>query len=354
MKILAIDTSTDETAAAVTQGIKVLSNIIWSQASLHAKWGGVYPSLAKRVHLERIDWVVSKALSSAKCEADNINAIAVGTGPGLAVAIEVGLAKAKKISLLLNKPFIAINHVEGHLLSVLAKPKTSRQQRPKDIVGFPAIGLVASGGTTQLVLIMRVGTYEILAHTIDDALGEALDKAARMLGLGYPGGPILEIMAKEGDPKTYNLPIPMLGKENRSRFSYSGIKTAMYKLVQSEQPLTKEKVHNLAASFQDKTFQHVERLIRKVLETYKVKEFFLTGGVSANIELRKRIRKICNEREIILSIPYSKKLCTDNAAMIGIAANFKFQRGEIVTSTNLDLVDRVPRARVDKKFPWEK
>ena len=353
MKILAIDTSTDETAAAVTQGTKVLSNIIWSQASLHAKWGGVYPSLAKRAHQEHIDWVISKAISIAKCDMGSISAIAAATGPGLAIAIEVGLNKAKEISLLLNKPFIAINHVEGHLLSVLARPKTSRQQKPNEVVGFPAIGLVASGGTTQLVLIKQVGTYEIIAYTVDDTLGEALDKAARMLGLGYPGGSVLEIMAKEGNPKTYNLPTPMLGKENRLRFSYSGIKTAMYKLVQSEQPLTKEKVHNLAASFQDKTFQHVERLVRKVLDAHKVKEFFLTGGVSANINLRKRIRKICNEREIILSIPYSKKLCTDNAAMIGIAAHFKFQRGEIVTSTNLDFVDRVPRARVDEKFPWE-
>ena len=200
----------------------------------------------------------------------------------------------------------AVNHVEGHMLSVLARPNNFKTLKLKNktlntnnqSLIFPVLSFVASGGTTQLILINKVGDYKILAQTIDDTLGEALDKAARMLGLGYPGGAVLEKLAKDGDPNAYSLPIPLIGQEERMEFSYSGLKTAMYKIVENEKPLTAEKIQGLAASFQYIAFQHAERLIIKAMKNYPVKNFFFGGGVSANIELRKRLRKICKERKI--------------------------------------------------------
>ena len=371
MKILAIDTYCDETAAAVTEGTKVLSNIIWSQASLHAKFGGIYPSLAKRQHEERIDFVIEKALKSAFPKITNhqslitnhITAIAVTIGPGLAIALEVGIKKAKELAKKYNKPLIAVNHVEGHTLSVLARSRNSKFQITN--YKFPALAFVASGGTTQLILVKEVGVYEIIAQTSDDALGEALDKAARMLGLGYPGGAILEKMARLAKAPAerahlhdvssrqahYNLPVPMIGQENKFKFSYSGLKTAFYKLIEltKKKGLGKQQIYDLAASFQDKAFQHVERMIKKTIEEYPVKEFWFGGGVSANIELRKRIRNICKNQGITMRLPYSKKLCTDNAAMIGVVAYFKAQRKEFVK--DFEKIERVPRAKIIDASP---
>jgi len=359
MRILSIDTSCDETAAAVTEGTKVLSNIIWSQASLHAKFGGIYPSLAKRQHEERIDFVIEKALKSAFPKITNhqslitnhITAIAVTIGPGLAIALEVGIKKAKELAKKYNKPLIAVNHVEGHTLSVLARSRNSKFQITN--YKFPALAFVASGGTTQLILVKEVGVYEIIAQTSDDALGEALDKAARMLGLGYPGGAILEKMARLHEVSArqarYGLPIPMMGQENKMKFSYSGLKTAFYRLIEQTtkgKGLEKQQIYGLAASFQDKAFKHVERIINKALEKYPAKEFWFGGGVSANIELRKRIRKICKNQSIIMRLPYSKNFCTDNAAMVGVAAYFKAQRKEFVK--DIEKVERTPRARIDE------
>ncbi|OGM20303.1 tRNA (adenosine(37)-N6)-threonylcarbamoyltransferase complex transferase subunit TsaD [Candidatus Woesebacteria bacterium RIFCSPLOWO2_01_FULL_37_19] len=349
-KILSIDTSCDETAAAVTEGKKVLSNIIWSQASLHAKFGGVYPSLAKRMHKERIGWVIEKAIKNSKVKIKNIDSIAVTVGPGLAIALEVGIKKALEFAEAYNKPLIPINHVEGHILSVLAHSRNLKSQISN--LKFPALAFVASGGTTQLILVYKIGDYKILAQTSDDSLGEALDKAARMLGLGYPGGAILEKMAKKGNSQTYPLPIPMLGQEDKFVFSYSGLKTAFYKLVEKEKPLNQEKIQNLAASFQDKAFKHAVRIIQKVFDEYPAKEFWFGGGVAANLELKKRLRFICKQKGMKMLIPYSKKLCTDNAAMIGISAYYRFKRKKFLTTRDFDKVDRIPRAKVDKKLPW--
>ena len=347
-KILAIDTSCDETSGAVTEGSRVLSNILWSQASLHSKWGGVVPSLAKRAHQERIGWVINRALKVSKLTPSEVDAIAVTVGPGLAIALEVGIQKAKELAMKYNKPLITVNHVEGHILSVFAETP-----KHKVNISFPAIALVLSGKHSDIVLVKDFGSYEIIAYTIDDALGEALDKAARMLGLGYPGGAILEKMAKMGNANKYGLPIPMMGKESRFVFSYSGLKSAMWRLVENEKPLTKEKIYDLAASFQDKAFKHVERLLIKVLDKYKASDFLFGGGVSANLEIRKCIRGLCKERGVKFHIPYTKNTCGDNAAMIGVASYFKYKKELFVKPNDLDEVERIPRARVDSLFPWE-
>ena len=340
MTILAIDTSCDETAAAVTRGNQILSNVIWSQALLHAKWGGVVPSLAKRLHGERIGWVVEKAVKSSKLKVKSFDAVAVTVGPGLAIALEVGIAKAKELALKWHKPLIPVNHLEGHVMSALA---LSIQD-----INFPALGLVISGGHTELVVIEKIGNYKILARTIDDALGEALDKAARMLGLGYPGGAVLEKLAREGNPSVYKLTLPLLGRENQGKFSYSGLKTAFYRLT-NDKSFTKQEICDLAASFQNIAFEHLIRVISRTISDYKnyngynFYDFLVGGGVAANVELRKRLRKFGRESGFKVHFPYSKKLCTDNAAMIGLAAQFAFNRGEAVISVDeIDAVDRHP------------
>jgi len=356
-KILSIDTSCDETSAAVTllrQGygragpVEVLSNVIWSQASQHAQFGGVMPSLAQRMHKERIDWVVERALRQAQCDWTAMGAIAVTIGPGLAMALEVGIAKAKELSKQLNIPLIPINHLEGHLLSPLATLSTSPLSPLHNYgegelrgVRWPALGLVVSGGHTELVLIKKIGEYEILARTQDDALGEALDKAARMLGLGYPGGAVLEKMARlahsTGSGQAYPLPLPMSRSADKSSFSYSGLKTAFYRLISTKYSvLSTQQIYDLAAAFQNRAFQHLERVVNNVLTSPllfpspKLRrgvgerlDLLVGGGVAANMELRKRLRKIGKEMNLKVRFPYSLKLCGDNAAMIGVAAGFK-------------------------------
>lgn len=351
MLILSIDTSCDETACAVTNDTKILSNIIWSQASAHAKFGGVMPSLAQRMHEERIDWVIEKAIKSSKLKMQNLDAIAVTIGPGLSIALGVGVNKAKELATKYKKGLIAVNHLEGHVLSSFAEPRNSKSQilNPK----FPALGLVVSGGNTILVKMNKPGSYETLAQTTDDALGEALDKGARMLGLGYPGGAILEKMAHssrfapsgQARLSPYKLPIPIVGHEERRIFTYSGLKTAMNRLVESEKPLTKEKIYNLAACYQDVAFQHLIRVTRFCIQnsSFQIRDFLVGGGVAANVEVRKRLRKLGREFNMQVYFPYSNKLTGDNAAMVGVTAFFKAQRGEFI---NPSKIDRDPRAKL--------
>ena len=349
MKILSIDTSCDETAAAITENTNILSNIVWSQASAHAKFGGVMPSLAQRMHEERIDWVIESAIQRAKIKVEELDAIAVTIGPGLSIALGVGIDRARKLSIKYNKKLIAVNHLEGHLLSPFANDKLQMIY-----FKFPALGLVVSGGNTLLVKINKIGSYETLAQTTDDALGEALDKSARMLGLGYPGGAILEKFAHSAisgritrgvNLKSYTLPIPIVGQEGRKIFTYSGLKTAMSRLVQSEKPLTKEKIYNLAACFQDVAFTHLVRVVSRQIQDsgFGIHGLLVGGGVSANIELRKRLRKMGRKYGMRVAFPYSKKLTGDNAAMIGVAAFFKTQRGEFIET---DKIDRNPNAKI--------
>jgi len=353
MKILAIETSCDETCSAVTKGSKILSNVIWSQTAMHAKFGGVMPSVAKRAHEERIDDVVEAAIKRSGSNKQNIDAVAVTIGPGLAIALGVGIRKAKELALDWNKPLIPVNHVEGHALSPLAGLGISEINELK----FPCMAMVVSGGTTQLILVKDIGNYRIVAETVDDAVGEGLDKAARLLGLGYPGGAVLEKMAKLGNPKTYLLPLPMAGREDRNEFSYSGLKTAFVRLVNQlkdeslDQTLGKQQIYDLGASYQNRAFEHLLRISKKTIEKQKdlnVQDLLIGGGVAANVELRKRLRQLGKELGIRVWFPYSKKLYGDNAAMIGIAAEFKLRQGSV--EKNLETIDRSPRARIDQGF----
>ncbi len=285
MKILAIDTSCDETAVAVISDKQIFSNAVWSQASLHSNFGGVMPSLAQRQHQERIDFVVAKAIKQSSLNLKDMDAIAVTIGPGLGIALGVGINKAKELASKYKLPLIPVNHVEGHLLSPITNHKSP--------ITFPCLGLVLSGGTTMLCLIKSIGDYEILADTSDDALGEALDKGARLLGLGYPGGATLEKLARFGNSNKYKLPLPLQNDRVKNRFSYSGLKAAFVRLYESIKNPTKEDIANLAASFQNTAFEHILRVLEFQITSHKsqvTNHLLFGGGVANNIELKKRLR----------------------------------------------------------------
>jgi len=371
MKILAIDTSCDETTAAVTEDAKVLSNIIWSQASLHAEFGGVMPSLAQRQHEERIEWVINRTMTNAKCQMKNINAIAVTFGPGLSIALGVGINKAKELAIKYKKTLIPINHIEAHLLSPLARSKSFKYPNIQisklnksislptshyPLLKFPAFGLVLSGGNTQFVLIKNIGDYKILAETVDDALGEALDKAARLLGLGYPGGALLEKFARSAGSgqARFKLPIPLVNDKVKNRFSYSGLKTAFVRLLKEVENPKKQEIADLAASFQNVAFEHIIKVLDYQIRTSAYSPvpsaLLFGGGVSNNNEIRKRLRKLCRKHNLKLLVPYSKKLTSDNAAMIGVCAYLKNKdlnsKKLNAKYKNIDKVDRDPRAKI--------
>lgn len=349
MIILAIDTSCDETAATVTENVQVHSNIIWSSASLHSKFGGVMPSLAQRAHEERIGFVVNKAMNNSKLKINNLNAIAVTVGPGLSIALGVGINYAKELAKKYKKPLIPVNHVEAHLLSPYAKSKSITYNLSP--ITYPAMGLVLSGGTTMLCLVKDIGKYEVLAQTHDDALGEALDKAARLLGFGYPGAEVLEHMARSGNPDKYKLPIPLINDKEKNRFSYSGLKTAFVRLFESIKNPTRQDICNLAATFQNSAFTHIENVLEYQIMSHKscvIRNMLFGGGVSNNIELRKRLRKLCKKHRITLHLPYSKKLMGDNAAMIGVCAYLKLTTNNIPLTTFFDYssIDRNPKLTI--------
>lgn len=358
--ILSIETSLDDTCAAVTCGTRVLSNIVSSQTSYHAEWGGTVPDIAKRLHREWLPKVVDLALRKAGLSpltpGVNItsnsrslifpNALAVTIGPGLAPSLEQGIAYCKQLAASRKLPIIAVNHMEGHLLSSFATNKNGNGPLTSHTgyVMYPALGFIISGGHTELVLMKEIGDYELLGETLDDAAGEAYDKVARMLMLGYPGGPILAEMARSGTPK-YTLPEPMTARKDLN-FSFSGLKTASRQFLEREKPeLTKEFIQDFAASFQQAAFKHLMTRFRRTIDLYSPKMVLLGGGVVSNINLRTITRKTAKEYGIPTYIPYSKKLITDNAAMIGVVASFKFALGEFSDPSSLD---RLPNLNFPK------
>ncbi len=338
--ILSIETSLDDTCAAVTVGRRVISNVVSSQTSHHASWGGTVPDIAKRLHQEWLPKVVDLALR--KAGTPKLDALAVTIGPGLAPSLEQGISYCKQLAVSRKLPIIAVNHMEGHLLSSLAQTKTGT--RGLENPTYPALGFLISGGHTELVLMKEMGVYELLGETLDDAAGEAYDKVARMLLLGYPGGPILAEMAKVGKP-IYHLPEPMTMRKDLN-FSFSGLKTAARQYLEREKPeLTKEFIQDFSASFQTAVFKHLMTRFRRAIDTYSPQMVLLGGGVVSNIDLRNLTRVTAKEYGLPTYIPYTKKLITDNAAMIGVVASLKYARGEF---SELSSLDRLPNLNFDK------
>jgi N6-L-threonylcarbamoyladenine synthase len=319
MNILAIETSCDETAVAVIIDGKIKSSIIASQAKLHAKFGGVVPEVAAREHVTAIIPTIDLALKKAKLKLADIDEIAVTQGPGLITSLLVGIETAQALGAALNIPVLPINHMEAHIYANFV----GKIRNPKsEILKFPALILVVSGGHTMLVLMKKHGDYKILGETVDDAAGEAFDKTAKLLGLGYPGGPALSKLAKNGNPKKFNFPRPMIGSKDFN-FSFSGLKTAVLYEVQRHQVagIRRQKA-NFAASIQAAIIESLVAKTEKAVRQYKPKTLMLGGGVAANRMLRKQIELLAKSNKLKASIP-EFEYCTDNAAMIGLAAYYK-------------------------------
>lgn len=353
MLILAIDTSCDETSAAVVRGDAVLSNVISSQVELHKKWGGVVPDIARRAHRERIDPVVHEALKRARVEPEDIDFFSATYGPGLAIALEIGLKKAQQLAIEHERPFIPVNHMEGHLLSSFARNSKGTYSKAPRTDDIPYLGLLVSGGHTELVLMEDFGRYIIIGETLDDAAGEAFDKVAKMLELGYPGGPIISEFAEKGTTGTFNLPIPM-EKSGDLNFSYSGLKTAcLYKLQGISQSHPKRPViswvYDFSADFVESVIQSLNIKLDRAVDDYNVNGILLGGGVISNVPLRRRIRSAMKKKGLPVYQPYSEKLYTDNAAMIGIAAYFMVERSDPAIKTgskDILSIDRDPIAQI--------
>ena len=339
MKILGIDTSCDETSAAILDDRKVLSSVIYSQTLAHEGWGGVVPSIAKRAHAERIHSVIEKAIKQAKLTLQDLDGIAVTQGPGLAIALEVGITKAKELALQANKPLIAVNHMEGHIYSNFVQ---NSKGNPKRDYLFPYLVLLVSGGHTELVLFKDHLNYEVIGRTVDDAAGEALDKAARMLGFGYPGGEVMERLAAEvKNEDRYKLPRPLLNNHSLN-FSFSGLKTSfLYKTREMPEDEKLKNLNYLASSFQESVFEHLLRKTTMAVKETGVKNILLGGGVSVNKRLRTLFRAKVKTFGGIVQFPPFKYLNFDNAAMIALAGNYKLQQHQIVKDG--DTLDRIPR-----------
>ena len=316
MLILGIDTSCDDTAASIVEdGCRIISNVVSSQNEIHTKYGGIVPELASRRHIEMIWPVVNEAMEKAGVTFNDISAIAVSHGPGLIGSLLVGVCFAKSISYSQKIPMVAVNHLEGHILSIFLE----------ETPGFPYIGLVVSGGHTSIYLAEGFGKYTEIGRTRDDAAGEAYDKVAKLLGFGYPGGPIIDKLASKGNPEAIAFPRAKL-KEGHD-FSFSGLKTSVLNYTKKYPDAKKE---DIAASFQAAVVDVLVNRILEVAELKGIKEIVLSGGVSANSGLRERITQESTEKGMKAYLP-SLPLCTDNAAMVAAAGYHLFKRGETAT-----------------------
>ena len=318
--ILAIESSCDETSAAVVvNGREVLSNVIASQIDTHKKYGGVVPEVASRMHIEAISVVVEEALKEANVTLDKIDAIGVTYGPGLVGALLVGLQFAKGLSFATKKPLIGVNHIEGHICANYIQHK---ELKP------PFVSLVVSGGHTFIVHVKNYGDYEVIGQTRDDAAGEAYDKVARALGLGYPGGPKIDKLAKEGNPKAIVFPRANFHEETLD-FSFSGVKSAVLNYLNKckMQEIEVNKA-DVAASFQHAVIDVLKENVLLTCKKRNVKTIAIAGGVASNSSLRETLIKEASKRGIEVLFP-AQILCTDNAAMIGSAAYFNFVNGKI-------------------------
>lgn len=325
--ILGIETSCDETAAAVVQGTTsplkgtILSNIVYSQIDDHAEYGGVVPEIAARAHVEKLDSIIKQAMIDANLSWNDIDAIAATSGPGLIGGLIVGVMTGKTLAHVKQKPYFPINHLEGHALTA----------RLTDGLAFPYLLLLVSGGHTQILLVRGLSDYERWATTIDDALGEAFDKTAKLLGLPYPGGPAVELAAKSGDPKRFDLPIPLKGAD-KPDFSFSGLKTALRRKATELGALSDNDVSDLCASFQRAVTGSLKDRISRSLKRYRQEisgdtpTLVVAGGVAANMAIRNMLEDVCADHGFSFLAP-PHDLCTDNGAMIAWAGLEHFEAG---------------------------
>lgn len=379
-KILSIDTSCDETSASVTDGLKVLSNIQPSQMKIHSEFGGVVPTLAKLEHKKKIHKVVDRALKQSGINIEEVDAVAVTYGPGLAMALEIGINKAKELALEYSKPLVIINHMEGHLLSGFAQRNTvdPKSLLSKNNIKFPVLGILISGGHSEFILVKNFCEYEKIGETLDDSCGECFDKCARIMGLGYPGGPVISDFAKRNRKnisieffKKNNgyyakiqsvnkniqlpelvLPVPM-ANSNDLNLSFSGLKTAfgdLYKKLNERDLVNKDVIMALCNLVEAVAYEQILLKIQKILVTNEIQELWLGGGVVASARFKSLIRNIGRKHNLKLRVPFSKRLTTDNAAMIGVVANFRLNKfglsnaeeGIFSYSKDFDLIDRDP------------
>ncbi|MCH7498454.1 MAG: tRNA (adenosine(37)-N6)-threonylcarbamoyltransferase complex transferase subunit TsaD [Nitrospinae bacterium] len=316
MLVLGIETSCDETAAAVLEnGTRLRSNVIASQDEIHSQFGGIVPELAGRSHVERIHHIIETALKEAGVTLHDIDLIAATQGPGLVVSLLVGLNTAKALAYSLDIPVMGINHLEGHVLAIFLQEE----------VPFPFLALIVSGGHTDLCRVDGFGRYRILGRTRDDAAGESFDKVAKMLGLGFPGGPLIEKIARQGNAEAHDFPRAWLGKDSLD-FSFSGLKTAVRNTLAKHQNGSSPAEEDIAAGFQEAV---VEVLVRKSLTACRqesLKRIVVTGGVAANRYLKDRMTAAAQKEGIDVFVP-KPVLCTDNAAMIACAGYYRFRDG---------------------------
>ena len=315
--ILAIESSCDETSCAIVKnGSVVISNIVLSQIDIHTNFGGVVPEIASRHHLKNITMVIEDCLKKANMKMDDIDAIAVTEGPGLIGSLLVGLEAAKTLAFIHNKPLVPVHHIAGHIYA----------NNLKNELNFPLIALVVSGGHTELVYMKDHYDFKYIGGTLDDAVGECYDKVARVIDVGYPGGPVIDKMAHTGK-HTYNLPLPL--NDNSYNFSFSGLKSAVINLAHNEKQrgkiINKE---DLAKSFQDVVVEIITKKTMKALHDYNVKNLIVAGGVAANSGIREALTDLCLKEDIKLTTP-DISYCTDNAAMIASAGYFAYKSGKI-------------------------
>jgi N6-L-threonylcarbamoyladenine synthase len=314
MQVLGIETTCDETAVAVVRlrpggGGDILADEVMSQIAAHAAFGGVVPEIAARAHVEIVDRLAARALSKAGLKASDLDGVAAAAGPGLIGGVLVGLMTGKGLALATGKPFVAVNHLEAHALTA----------RLAGALAFPYLLLLASGGHTQILAVKGVGDYERLGATMDDAIGEAFDKTAKLLGLPYPGGPAIEQAARDGDPTRFNLPRPLLGRPNAD-FSLSGLKTATRLAAESAAPLRERDIADLCASFQAAIVDVIEDRMRVALQLFRERvggpqALVIAGGVAANQAIRSALARFSAQSGLKLVAP-PQNLCTDNGAMI--------------------------------------
>ena len=334
--VLGIESSCDETAAAVcVNGRTVLSNVIYSQIDLHTLYGGVVPEIASRMHIAKINQVIKKALADAGKTFDDLDVIAVTYGPGLVGALLVGVSEAKAIAWAKNKPLVGVNHIKGH---VCANYIEYPELKP------PFLCLVASGGHTHLVKATDYTTYDIIGRTRDDAAGEAYDKIARAIGLGYPGGPKVEKAARSGDPAAFAFPRAKID-ENPYDFSFSGVKSAVLNTINSCQmkgiAMDEKFQADIAASFQEAVIDSLRERVLRAIDEFGIQDFAMAGGVASNQALRGALKEACEKKGVRFYCP-SPIYCTDNAAMIAVAGYYEYKEGH---TAGLDL-NAVPGLRM--------